>query len=78
MAKTVLTEWEKKELKVIASELLETRRLVEKLAETLVNLSDKELLRHFNTSQDELKEKHIDSYEETLKKQLDAAEKEFH
>jgi hypothetical protein len=77
LAKTVLTEWEKRELKVIASELLEIRKLVEELAETLVNLSDKELLRRCNASQDDLKEKQIDSCRETLKKQLDNAEKEF-
>lgn len=77
MVKTVLTEWEKRELKVIASELLEIRRLVEKLAETLVNLSDKELLKRCNASQDDLKEKQVDCYRETLKKQLDIAEKEF-
>ena len=77
MARTVLTEWEKRELKVITLELLEIRRLVEKLAETLVNLSDKELLRYFNASQENLKEKQLDKYKETLEKQLDLAEKEF-
>jgi hypothetical protein len=77
LAKTVLTEWEKRELKVIASELFEIRRLIEKLAETLVNLSDKELLRRCNASQDDLKEKEVDCYTETLKKQLDTAEKDF-
>ncbi len=77
MVKIVWTEGDKRELKVIALELLEIRKLVEKLAETLVNLSDKELLRLCNASQDDLKERQVDSYEETLEKQLNAAEKEF-
>ena len=77
MAKTVLTECEKRELKIISLELLEIRRLVEKLAETLVNLSDKEILKLFNASQDDLYEKQVENYRETLKKQLDTAEEEF-
>ena len=60
LAKTVLTENDKRDLMVVASELLEIRKLVEKLAETLVNLSDKELLRSINASQEEIKEKQVD------------------
>jgi glutathionyl-hydroquinone reductase len=77
LAKTVLTEQDKRDLKVIALELLEIRKLLEKLAETMVNLSDKELLRHFNANQENLKEKQLDNYKETLEKQIDIAEKEF-
>ena len=77
MVKTVFTEEDKRNLKGIASELLEIRKLVEELAETLVNLSDKELLRIFNASQDDLRENQVYSYKETLEKQLDIAEKEF-
>ena len=77
MVKTVLTEQDKRDLKVIALELFEIRKLVDKLAETLVNLSDKELLKFFNASQDDLKENQVDRYKETLEKQLDIAEKEF-
>ncbi len=77
LVKTVWTDGDKIELKVIALELLEIRKLVEKLAETLVNLSDKELLRLCNANQDIFEEKQLDSYEETLENQLDAAEKEF-
>jgi len=62
---------------VMASELSEIRKLIEKLAETLVNLSDKELLRFINSSQEVIKEKQIDCYKETLEKQIDIAEKEF-
>ena len=77
MVKTVLTEQDKINLKVIALELSEIRKLVEKLAETLVNLSDKELMKFCNVSQDNLKENQADTYEETLEKQLDMYEKEF-
>ena len=78
LVKTVLTEQDKRDLKVIALELLEIRKLVEKLAETLANLSDKELLKLLNANQeDDLKENQIDRYEETLEKQLDIDEKEF-
>ena len=62
---------------VVASELLEIRKLVEKLAEYLVNLSDKELLKAFNASQNDIKEGKIDQYRETLEKQLYTDEKEF-
>jgi hypothetical protein len=77
LVKTVLTDQDKRDLKVIASELLEIRKLVDKLAETLVNLSDKELLKFCNASQDDLKENQVDRYKEKLEKQLDIAEKEF-
>ncbi len=77
LVKTVLTEEDKRDLKIIALELFEIRKLVEKLAETLVTLSDKELLKFFNATQDDVKENQVDKYKETLEKQLDIAEKEF-
>jgi hypothetical protein len=78
LVKTVFTEEDKRTLKVIASELLEIRKLVDKLAETLVNLSDKELLKFLNARQKEdLKEKQVDRYKLTLDKQIDIAKKEF-
>ncbi len=58
---TVFTEEDKRNLKFIASELLEIRKLIEKLAETLVSLSDKELLRILNANQDDPKEKQVDT-----------------
>jgi glutathionyl-hydroquinone reductase len=77
LVKTVVTEEDKRTLKVIALELYEIRKLIEELAETMVNLNDKELLRIFNASKDDLRENQVDSYKETLEKQLDVAEKEF-
>jgi hypothetical protein len=74
---TVFTEEDKRNLKVIVLELLEIRKLIENLTEKVVNLSDKELLRILSTTQDDLKEKQVDSYKETLERQLYIAEKEF-
>ena len=78
MVKTVLTEQDKRDFKVIASELLEIRKLIDELAETLVSLSDKELLKFCNANQDDiLTENQVDNYKEKLQKQLNSAEKEF-
>lgn len=78
MAKAVLTEQDKRDLKVIAWELSEIRKLVEELAESMVNLSDKELLKFCDATQEgDLKEKQVDRIKEKLEKQLDRAEKEF-
>jgi hypothetical protein len=77
LVKKVLTENDKRDLTVMASELSKIRKLVEKLSETLVNLSDKELLRFINASQEGVREKQVDSNKETLEKQIDVAEKEF-
>ena len=77
MAKTVFTEEDKRNLKVIAMELFEIRKLIMELAETLVKISDKELLKILNSGQDDLKEKIVDNYKEKLDAKLDIAEKEF-
>ena len=77
MVKTVFTDEDKRNLRGIAEELKEIRKLLDELAEKLVNLSDKELSRILNANQDDLKEKHVDSYKETLEKQLYISEKEF-
>ncbi len=74
---TVFTEEDKRNLKVIALELFEIRKLIEELAETLVNMSDKELLKSLKASEAVLKENQVDHYRETLEKQVDIAEKEF-
>jgi hypothetical protein len=77
LVKTVFTDEDKRNLRRIALELNEIRKLIEALTEKMVNLSDKELLRILNANQDALKEKHVDSYKEALEKQIDIAEKEF-
>ena len=77
MAKTAFTEEDNRNLKVIAMELFEIRKLIMELAETLVKISDKELLKILNSGQDDLKEKLVDDYKEKLDAKLDIAEKEF-
>ena len=77
LAKTVFTEEDKRNLKVIALELFEIRKLILELAETLVKISDKELLKILNSGQDDLKEKLVDNYKEKLEAKIDIAEKEF-
>lgn len=77
MVKTVITIEEKSSIKAIALELMEIRKLIEELAEKLVNLSDKKLMESFNATENDLKENKVLSYKETLEKQIDIAEKEF-
>jgi len=72
-----VTEEDKIHLKAIVLELYEIRKLIEKLAETIVNLSDKELLKNLKASQENLKEKQVDRYREKLEKQVGIVEKEF-
>lgn len=77
MVRTVFTDDDKKNLKVIAAELLELRKLIEELTESLVNVSDKKLMKMLNASQDDFKENKVLNYKEKLEKQIDIAEKEF-
>ncbi len=77
MAKTVLAEEERRNLKVLALELYEIRKLIDKLAETLASLSDKELLKVLDAGQEDFKESQVDRYKEKLEMQLDIAEREF-
>jgi hypothetical protein len=77
LVRTVLTDEDKRNLKVIALELLEIRKLVMGLAETLVNLSDKELMRSFDVNQIDLKENEVLRCKEKLEEQLDTAKKEL-
>jgi hypothetical protein len=77
LAKTVFTDEDKRNLKVITEELLEIRKLIEELTEELVNLSDKQLMKSFNTNPKHLKESQVDSYKEMLERKLDIAKKEI-
>ena len=77
MVKIVLTDEERRNLRGIALELKEIRKLIEELAEKLVNLSDKELMKSFDASQIDLKENEVDRCREKLQEQFDSAEKEF-
>lgn len=77
MVRTVFTDEDKKNLNVIAAELIELRKLIEELTESLVNVSDKKLMKMLNASQDDLKENKVLNFKEKLEKQIDIAEKEF-
>jgi hypothetical protein len=78
MVNTVFTEEDKRNLKVIALEPHEIRKLVEDLAETVVNLSDKKLLESFQAPKNDFNENKVLNYKETLEKQIGKAEKEIH
>jgi hypothetical protein len=77
LAKTVLAEEERRNLKVLALELYEIRKLIDKLAETLASLSDKELLKVLDAGLEDFKESQVERYKEKLEMQLDIAEREF-
>ena len=77
MVKTVFTEEDKRNLRGIAEELKEIRKLIDELTETLVNLSDKELMKSFNATQIDLKENEVLRCRERLQEQLDSAEREL-
>jgi hypothetical protein len=77
LVRTVFTEDDRRNLKFIAAELIELRKLIEELTESLVNLSDKKLLKMLNAKQNTLNEKQVQNFKEKLEKQIDIAEKEF-
>jgi hypothetical protein len=77
LVRTIFTDEDKRNLKVIAAELTELRKLIEELTESLVNVSDKKLLKMLNASQDDLEENKVLNFKEKLEKQIDIAEKEF-
>jgi hypothetical protein len=77
LGKAVFTDEDRQSLRAIALELKELRKLVMELAESLVNVSDKDLMKIFNSEQIDLKENQVEKCREKLETQLDAAEKEF-
>jgi hypothetical protein len=72
-----LAEEERVNLKAIALELREIRRLIDELAEALVKMSDKDFKKMFDENQSTLKDCQVDKYKEKLEQQLDTVEKEF-
>jgi hypothetical protein len=77
MVGQVFTDDERRNLRAIAMEMHELRRLVMELAETLVKMNDKELLKSLNSSQEGVGENKVLNYKEKLEKQIDLANKEF-
>jgi hypothetical protein len=77
MVGTVFTDDDRRALRAMAVELHEIRKVIMELAETLVKMNDKELLKSLNSSQDGVGENKVLNYKEKLEKQIDVAEKEF-
>jgi len=77
MVGQVFNDDERRNLRAIAVELHELRKVVMELAETLVKMSDKELLKSLNSSQEGVEDNKVLNYKEKLEKQIDVAEKEF-
>jgi hypothetical protein len=77
LVKAVLTDEERRSLRWIAEELKVIRRQIEELSEKLVTLSDKELMKSFNTDQIDLKENEVLRSQEKLQAQLDSVEKDL-
>jgi hypothetical protein len=77
LVKAVFTEDDKRVLRGIAGELLELRKLIEKITEKVVNLNDKKLLESLQATQNDLNENKVLIYREMLKKQIDIAEREI-
>ena len=73
----VFTDEDKRNLRGIAEELKEIRKIIEELTEIIVNVSDKKLMKMVNASEDDLNENKVDIYKEILEEQKDIAEKEF-
>jgi hypothetical protein len=61
LVRIVFTDEDKRNLKVIAAELIELRKLIEELTESLVNVSDKKLMKMLNASENDLKENKVRS-----------------
>jgi hypothetical protein len=77
LVKAALTDEDKRSLRGLAEELKGTRKLVDELAEKLVNLSDKEFMKRFNADPSDFKESEVLRCREKLQAQLDSAEKEL-
>jgi hypothetical protein len=77
LGRTVFTDDDRRALRAIAVELHELRKIIMGLAETLVKMSDKELLKSLNASQEDIEENKVLNYREKLEKQVDIVEREF-
>ena len=75
--KAVLTDEDRRTLRVIAVELSEIRKLIGELAEKLVNLSDKELMKSLTADEIGIREDEVQKCTLKLQGQLDKAEREL-
>jgi hypothetical protein len=77
LVNTVFSDDDKRALRTITLELCELRKLLMQLAETMVKMSDKELLESLNANQEDIAERKVLNYREKLEKQIDVAEDEL-
>ena len=77
MVGQIFTDDERRNLRAIAVELHELRKLIMELAEILVKMNDKEFLKNLNAEEDGVEENKVLNYKEKLEKQIDVAEREF-
>ncbi|MCL5877082.1 MAG: hypothetical protein M1540_04645 [Candidatus Bathyarchaeota archaeon] len=77
MVNAVLTEEDKLILRTLAVEIVEIRKQLNQLAETLAKLNDKHFLKAFTDNKPDITEKQVDKYQLSLQKQVDTAENEF-
>jgi len=78
LVNTTLTEEDKSILRTLAVEIVEIRKQLNQLAETLAKLNDKQFLKAFTDNKPDITEKQVDNYQLSLQKQIDATEREFH
>jgi len=76
MKETILTEEDRKNLKIISEELPKVRQLLEELIETMEILSDEELMKSIRESEKDLREGRTLTYKQLLE-ELDINEKEI-
>jgi hypothetical protein len=73
----VLTEEDKLNLRTLAVEIVEIRKQLNQLTETLAKLNDKQFLKAFTDNKPDVTEKKVDNYQLSLQKKVDAAKNEF-
>ena len=78
MAKTILTEDERRCIVALALELTDIRKQLDQLAEALAKLNDKQFFEIFcEDSKGDLSEKQVDNYQLALQRHADEANNEL-
>jgi len=78
LARTVLTDEEKKCIKALALDIADLRKQIDQLAEALSKMNDKQFKEAFAAEDKvDVTEKQVDSYQLSLQKKMDTAESEL-
>ena len=78
MARTVLTDEEKKCIKALALDIADLRKQIDQLAEALSKMNDKQVKEAYAAEDKvDVTEKQVDSYQLSLQKKMDTAESEL-